>query len=758
MKPLAGLLGLLFLVGMPGGLPAQGSPCEPQIQLVSATADRQAGFVALQVLARGLDCDVIEQLEAGDLHISERIGNQAPQTISIVRVTDSLVYDTLNMNRDSVDVLFLVDASRDAQLSASLDMIQTFLERHNNARGNYQVQVFSDKIEPPIPIDPARPMDALRSVKTRSGQPHLYAALLSVLQGREKASNKQLIFLFSGGANVAPDYTDRPRLPPQAEHVYRAVEALGNKLYLFTITNTGAISSGPEAEGAPGDFLRQLPLKTPVGDDGHARGSLPDGVEQVFGGGRRVATSHLVMVKPQDLVFTGRLRQYGLVDAHRADADTSYATFSMGSFNDPVRIGELRQAVSWFGPTLFGLLGVGGLLAVFYFVVPQIRRRQFRHDHVVPYASQPGRQVLDPMTREPIRDGDPVVNICSMVVPLQTWKDCGDQCPHYPGCTNNNLQCSGAGRGQSLNFFALHGVNRRLNWIWFGALGGFSGWVLYALIAGAGRNWLATAAGNLSAYQNAESLLREAVIGACFGLGMTLMLAIMEERSQSRRISVRRILLRTLLGGLAATIAFGGGFLLLEWELVASPIVSAAISWTVFGVALGFVLTLRSTIERKRGLLGGLISGAIGFVVYWLSQKFLGTDLIPKVISLLISGALLGLVLDTVVKLAENYEIEYISPANYYRKVPLSKWLKSSWDILIGTQPGCQVYIKWPDENVLPEHARIKLEGGRVYLYPQGETLVNGEIIHGQKRVQLQSGDTLQLGRRSTTQMRFWER
>ncbi|MGB3799867.1 MAG: FHA domain-containing protein [Lewinella sp.] len=743
---------------MPALLLAQSTPCEPQIQLVSVNADRQAGFVALQVLARGPDCRPIEQLEAGDIRISERIGDLAAQSVDIVRVADSVVYDTLNMNREKVDVLFLVDASQGSNLPASLDMIRTFLERHNTAQGTYQVQTFSDKLQSPLSIDPASPQSVLRSIKSGAGDPHLYAALLSVLQEREDATNKQLIFLFSGGRNVSPDYRGRPRLAPASEHVYRAAEALGNKLYLFTISNTGLDGNATDSEGEGQQFLRQLPMKTPVGDDGHARGSLPDGVEQIFGSNRRLATSHLIMVKPQDLVFSGRTRQYALVDAHRADADTSYATFSMGSFNDPVRIGELRQAVSWFGPTLFGLLGVGGLLAVFYFLVPQIRRQQFRLAHVVPYVSQPGRHVLDPMTREPIRSGDPVVNVCSMVVPLQTWKDCGDQCPHYPGCTNNNLQCSGAGRGQSLNFFALHGVNRRLNWIWFGALGGFAGWVLYALLAGAGREWLATAANSFSGYRNAETLLREAVLGACFGLGMTLMLAIMEERSQSRRISVRRIILRTLLGGLAATVAFGGGFLLLEGGIVPSPIWSAAISWTVFGVALGFVLTIRSTIERRRGLLGGLASGLIGFLVYWLSQEFLGTDLGPKVISLLVSGALLGLVLDTVVKLAENYEIEYVSPANYHRKVPLSKWLKSSWDIMIGTQPGSQVYIKWPDEHVLPEHARIKLEGGRVYLYPQGETLVNGQIIHGQKRVQLQSGDTLQLGRRSSTQMRFWER
>ena len=737
---------------------AQGRFCDPGIQLVNATANREGGFVALNILARGSDCQPVTGLQAGDVRVTEKVGDDQEREVEIVRFLSSVTYDSLDMSREQVEVLFLVESADAARLSGSLDMIRTFLQRHRTANGTYRIQTFADQLGPSLPLDPQDPERVIGKLRASGGQPRLYASLLEALHQRDTISRKQLLFLFSTGRNVEADYSGRPRLPARPEDVFDAVETFGNALYLFTVANSGAVSDEEAGTGTYQGFLRQLPAKTPVADDGYAAGRLPEGVAAIFGADRRLVTTHTVEIKTADPVFTGRRRQYSLVETDLAEADTSYAFLTLGSFNDPVRLGEVREALSWFAPTLFGLLGIGGLLALFYFVVPQIRRYRFRSSHVVPYVSQPGRHVVDPMTREPIRNGEPVVNVCAMVVPLQTWKDCGDQCPHYPGCTNNNLQCSGAGRGQSLNFFALHGINRRLNWIWFGALGGFLGWTLYALLGGAGDTLISRIASNLEGYRNAETLLREAVIGACFGIGMTLMLAVMEERSQSRRISVRRILLRTLLGGVAATLAFGGGFLILESGLLDRPVWAAAISWMVFGVSLGLVLTVRSTIDRRRGVLGGLFSGIIGFLVYWLSQELLGGDLIPKVVSLLITGALLGLVLDTVVKLAENYEIEYVSPANYHRKVPLSKWLKNSWDIIVGTQPGSQVYIKWPDENVLPEHARIKLEGGRVFLYPQGETLVNGQIIHGQKRIQLQSGDMLQLGRRSQTQMRFWER
>ncbi len=738
-------------------LSAQQTDCDPQIQLVDVEVNSESGFVKLKLLARGADCDAMVTLGRKDIEVTEQVGNKEPKKVEVVTLDPQLDYDTLDLNEETIDVLFLVDVSRQGQVAASSEMIRAFLQKYRGINASYSLRTFSDKLEEVQPLDPENPQVILAKLRNRQTEPHLYGALIDLFHDLEEKPNKQLLFVFSKGVNVQPDYGNQPRLPPRPEDVFQAVEELGDNLYLFTVASSSGAGSGGDA-GTTFNMLSELPARTVRTDDGYAVGRLPNAVEDIFGNNRKLLASHVVNIRSNDPLFMGRERRYTVSDVNDPSGEASFRSISKGSFNEPIHLGSNQGFQAYLLPTLIGLALVGGLLAVFYFVIPLIRRRRFRQVHVQPYAPRSGRQVLDPMTREPIPPGEPVVNICSMVVPLRTWRDCGDQCPHYPGCTNNNLQCDGSGRGQSLNFFALHGLNRRLNWIWFGTLGGFAGWILYALLRGLGEQSINEVVTGLTGYDNATSLIGDALLGACFGLGLTLFLTIMAERSESRRMSVRRILLRTLIGGVAATAAFTVGFLLLESGITRSPILAAAVAWVMFGVALGLVLSLRSTIEVKRGVIGGVLAGVAGFAVFTLFGRWLSGDLEAKVVSLLVTGAILGFVLDTVVKLAENYEIEYITPSNYRRRVPLSKWLKNEWAIMIGTQPGSQVYVKWPDEEVLPEHAQIRLDGGRVYLVPQGETLVNGHIISDQKRTQLENGDLIQLGRRGLTQMRFWER
>ena len=89
--------------------------------------------------------------------------------------------------------------------------------------------------------------------------------------------------------------------------------------------------------------------------------------------------------------------------------------------------------------------------------------------------------------------------------------------------------------------------------------------------------------------------------------------------------------------------------------------------------------------------------------------------LLAKLVSLILAGGVLGLgTRQQVINLAEDYYIEFLQPVEYSRsRVPLSKWLKSDYEIIIGTEPGSQVYIKWPDEAVEPEHAPHHAGGGR---------------------------------------------
>ena len=118
-------------------------------------------------------------------------------------------------------------------------------------------------------------------------------------------------------------------------------------------------------------------------------------------------------------------------------------------------------------------------------------------------------------------------------------------------------------------FFRPTGHNRPLNWVWFGALGGFIGWLLFAVVDWFTRNgW-----GGLGRYAerlmrqvsegaSAESLVEDSLIGACFGSGLILLLSIMEERTQPDMFNYQRIALRTIIGALLSLMVFGLGFLL----------------------------------------------------------------------------------------------------------------------------------------------------------------------------------------------------
>ncbi|MEM6879648.1 MAG: FHA domain-containing protein, partial [Bacteroidota bacterium] len=412
-----------------------------------------------------------------------------------------------------------------------------------------------------------------------------------------------------------------------------------------------------------------------------------------------------------------------------------------------------RTAQSYTLGAGVGIGLVSMLLIIFSLLYPKLQQINFRKKHLKPYQPQAGRQVMDPLTREPIQAGEMVVDICRLAIPWQTWQECGHTCPRFPGCTTSNLQCKGHGGVATSGFFSLQGPHRRLNWIWYGALGGFIAWIIAGFVFVFGQNLVSSLG-----LAGADDLIEDTMLGAAFGFGISLMLSIIEERTESRRFSISRILMRTLLATVLAIVVFGGSYMLFDSGAIASPLIVGAIAWVFLGLSIGFVLSLfGSSVSLGRGLIGGLLAGIVGFGCYTLLGELSEDFLLAKVVSLVSGGAVLGGILDTVVQLSESYEMEFLQPATYRRNVPLSKWLGTGSEIIIGTQPGSQVYVKWPDEAVLPEHAKIKLEGERVFLIPMAETLVNGHIVN-QKRIQLQDKDLIQLGRNAITQMRFLQK
>lgn len=757
---------LLALFSVLLAFPLVGQEQCPAIRLVDVGLNPVTGDLRLDLLARDADCGIINSLDQNDVQVIEGIALKDTQRVSITEITYDPIYDTVDLKADTVQLLFLLDRSElttKKDIDAQITLINNFFNQYEEQLGANAFFYLSTFGADPGPVVGGESGDFIgRLVRegSRPGRPDLFRALIYSLHALEELPGQKFLFLFSKGDHVPNSDRYSPegaRLPPGIDLVLNKVENLGKELYLFPIS-----PDLPSEEGE--ELLERLTNQTVYLDDVVSAGYLPRELDWTIKNQSRLVRTHRATAVSNSPIFKGELREYCLYENARNSPDCK--EFRAGSWSNPA--GPVMQAdnLDYLSHGLAGAVGILLLLGVFALLFPQIRQWQFQREHVVPFQPQPGRTVFDPATREPIAAGELVVDICRMPIPLTTWKECDNQCPHFPECTKNTLQCKGEGVQTEQPFFRPTGNNRTLNWIWFGAAGGFLGWVLFALIdlvLSLGQHSLGGMAEKFvrqyTEGASVNSLVSDGVIGACFGTGLILLLSIMEERTQSDKFSPGRILLRTLIGALLSLLTFGAGFLLQATGFIAYPLLAAALTWTVFGLVVGLVMVINSSIIVKRGIIGGLLAGLAGFVIYWFISGISDDFLLAKLLSLILAGAVLGWVLDTVINLAEDYYIEILQPSEYSRnRVPLSKWLKTDYEIVIGTLPGSQVYIKWPDEEVEAEHARIKLDGGRVFLVPYGETLINNRIITGQKRVQLNDNDIIRLGRRSITEMRYRER
>ncbi|GAB4416759.1 MAG: hypothetical protein OHK0039_26390 [Bacteroidia bacterium] len=435
---------------------------------------------------------------------------------------------------------------------------------------------------------------------------------------------------------------------------------------------------------------------------------------------------------------------------------------TMGTPTNPLNFSS-GDANDWAVVLVSGMLIVAVLLSVFSSGVPQAYNMRFRSRHVKRYKElkQPGVRKFDPITSEEFQDEDKVVVKCRVMHHVDSWEFNGGKCVQYPACsyTANDPCRQGEVPPRSKQFFEQHGAFHKLNWAWFGALGGLIAWGLWALIqnlvSDALTDLMVTLTGISS--QAAYYLGKDVLTGISLGAGLAFALSWVMERGQSNQLSWLRVFMRTLLGSLAAFAVFMGGYLLFR-NVLGQEYLGGLITWLLFGLVLGSILSLRSSIPLVRGLLGGSIAGLVAYNVFvGLSLAFDAYEL-AKMIAFIVLGALLGLIVETVVTRLEDFELEYIAPAKYARVVPISKWLKSGLEIIVGSDQSNYVFIKWPDMAVQGRHAKLNYSNSKVLLTPLAETLVNGRPLPVNKAYELQANDIIQPGKESVTRMRFIEK
>ncbi len=414
---------------------------------------------------------------------------------------------------------------------------------------------------------------------------------------------------------------------------------------------------------------------------------------------------------------------------------------------------------NWLNWWFIGAIVISAILAFFSILIPLIKQYNFKQKYVSAYAKVKPQGVVkrDPLTGDPFEDEDLVVTKCEHMTSLSSWEYNKNQCLYYPDTCN-----SGVANLDSSKFFSQEGINRYLNWLWFGSLGGFIAWTLIALLKNLELGFIDSISHSLldlfdlsSDYLSAFG--NEWLTALALGLGLTFGLAWVEERGQSSQLSWLRIIGKSLLGAILAFAAFVIGYVLLK-KFNLTPFVGGIVSWILLGVFLGSILSFKSSVELKRGILGGMLAGVIAFSIYYFLSDYWDSSELRRMFSFLLFGGVMGFILVSIIKGLEDFELEYIAPEKFRRINPISKWLKAGIDVFIGSDASCYVFVKWSDPSVQAKHAKLSFDGNHVYMEPMAETWVNNRILPLHSKTPLKDRDIIKFGANSITRLQFREK
>ena len=576
------------------------------------------------------------------------------------------------------------------------------------------------------------------------------------------SGHKAIILLTDGKNDIKrnPLYTSSNPLSPITEE--QILEFVRLQTLSDSLLQIFPVGIGDDPDEV---FLKKLKDATKNPDDNYWYKIRPEEISNTF---QRIvrdisAPNFVIAVKPslKDARFGSGDRTFLLNYVH-PETNELYVSKKTAPLGSNLVAPDISRPPNYVMAAIIGIIFLGVILAIIAFSVPIISDRKFNRNHIKWYweVKEPNRTKIDPLTQKPFQDNDKVVvnNTKDKMMAVTSWKYYRERQKEGEVGTYSELFPP---QITARDFFSQRGIFRQLNWLWFGALGGFITWIIWVLLKQI--NWepyLNLLAVLDTQEQISTSIFQETIAGLAMGAGIIGALAWVEERGQSRKFSLGRVLIRVLIGIVAAWFIF-----FLESALVAkfvpNELLRYFIGWTVFGTAMGWILSFFSSIEPLSGLKGGGIASFFAFIIYYLLNRpffheFLPTETI-QVISYIIYAGILGYMIFTVVARLEDYELRCLSPGNFSGwQSPISKWLKSPRIdyILIGKHPKNRVYIKWDDSTIRPYHAKLSLIKNVPHIAPdEGRVLINNKAIDAP--TPLSNGDKIRLGEESISILQF---
>lgn len=415
---------------------------------------------------------------------------------------------------------------------------------------------------------------------------------------------------------------------------------------------------------------------------------------------------------------------------------------------------------------LITVLGILFFYVCTKIILPLIRFRAFSIRYYRRYRPEINvKRRICPYCREPLEEGQMVVEKCQHTMHAACWKENGYRCVEYGQNCTTGIQTS----VEWSSLFTKSSYGDCYQTI-TGILAGFVSWVIYEL---SGRGLFEKFSSALvgifySVPENGTGHFQDAVafisavltIGACLGFFLSVTFRANDEyRSKNWKIWLKILSLSLLTGIIGmASFAFGGIIycrFLSACVLPYIPWYFAAPGYIIFAICVSLGLTVKSTIPTRSAVIGGAAASVIGFMVlYFVHIPDSRHVWMPMLLDFILFSGGLGASLVTVRLLAEKYYLVIQNGVKANQRIPIHKWMNATGGgkkVTIGMTSDCEIQMNWEKSNkVAKEHAQLyidyekklpmikPLSGGMVF-NNRGEMPVNRPMV-------LSNGDTVRIG------------
>jgi hypothetical protein len=425
--------------------------------------------------------------------------------------------------------------------------------------------------------------------------------------------------------------------------------------------------------------------------------------------------------------------------------------FSYGTKISPKSTGEKQIVKVLLLGLLTGVIVFLLVMIIIQMLVPLIRNRIFTMKYVKKYKPSENLRYKEcPYCGDPLNAGEKVVVKCQHIVHHLCWKEFDHMCPEYGQNCNE-------GKEEFYDIsdpFSKKNKIYYLSWVLYGMIGGFITWILYVLLTRKPgmlhdlSAWLTTllrpgiSVDNLGKFTDKIALFL--IIGMFMGFFLTAFFSYIEEYRHKNLRIYARIFLRGLFGIASGFLAFFIGSIFLIIINKPSIWILDMIPWIFFGTSIGFIMSVKTTITWKHGVIGGLVSSIFFLVIYALIKDLAENAFL---IGFMLYGAGLGTSIATVKSRSEHFFLKIIAGKKNQDIIPVHKWMSSSGghnEVYIGRAFACEIQMNWEknNEDIASKHAKLYINSRGL---PVIISLLKDKLINFNDRFDLDVGKEYQL-------------